>query len=216
MTRPHIRWLLAVTLVFVCASWAKAQDQLVQIYLVRHTETEETPSDLDAIHLSDVGCERASLLTPALAGVGITHLIASHTLRTRETLEPLAQDRSLPIVQLPSPDRPWKGRPVTDQLSRREAVDPIADAILALAPGSTVVVGLNGDNLFAVLHRLGVPVAETGDACEPGALCVPCLDNTCFPHAYDRLWYLALRPGRPEPVVFLELRYGTGWKPSER
>lgn len=100
---------------------------------------------------------------------------------------------------------------VHDEMSRREAIEPIADALLALVPGSVAVVGLNSENIFAVLNRLGVPVPASGQNCAVGQLCVPCLNNTCFPPVFDRLWYLAIRPGKPEPVVFLQLRYGTGW-----
>lgn len=212
MIRTYGRWIVAaiVTIGSVSNIWAQ-QEQLVQIYVVRHPETESAPADPNAIHLSDTGRERAALLVPTLAGIRITNLLASHTVRTRETLEDLARDRSLPIVQLPRPGSTWNGQMVTDQLSRREPIEPIAEALLALRPGSTVVVGLNSENIFAVLNRLGVPVAAEGKTCAVGQLCVPCLNNTCFPAVFDRLWYLVLRPGKAEPVVFLELRYGTGW-----
>jgi histidine phosphatase superfamily protein (branch 1) len=211
MIRTFGRWIVAVFVTIGSTSPAWAQEQLVQIYMVRHPETESAPADLNAIHLSGTGHKRAALLVPALAGIRISNLLASHTVRTRETLEDLARDRSLPIIQLPRPGSTWKGQPVTDQMSRREPIEPIADALLALAPGSIAVVALNSENIFAVLNRLGVPVVAEGKACAVGQFCVPCLNNTCFPAVFDRLWYVALRPGKAEPVVFLELRYGTGW-----
>lgn len=211
MIRIYGRWIVAAVVALGPTSHARAQEQFVQIYLVRHPETESTPADLKAIHLSDTGRKRAALLIPTLAGIRVSHLFASHTLRTRETLEELARERSLPIVQLPRPGSTWNGQFVTDELSRREAIEPIANALRALPPGSTAVVGMNSENIFAVLNRLGVPVTAPGQTCAIGQLCVPCLNNTCFPPVFDRLWYLALRPGKAEPVVFLELRYGTGW-----
>jgi phosphohistidine phosphatase SixA len=197
------------------ASTAFAQDGLVQIYLVRHPETESAPADLRAIHLSDTGRQRAALLVPTLAGVRISHLLASHTVRARETLEALARDRSLPVVQLPAPGSTVKGQVVTDEISRREAIEPIAQALLGLKPGSTAVVGLNSENIFAVLNQLGVPLPPAGQACATGDVCVPCLNNTCFPPAFDRLWYVAIHAGKPGPIAFVELRYGMGWVPKE-
>ena len=205
---------MAVIMVLGAGSPVPAQEPLVQIYVVRHPENEAAPADPNAIHLTDAGRQRAALLVPALEGVRVSHLFASHTVRTREALEPLARARSLPIVQLPAPGSRWKGEPVTDQLSRREAIDPVASALLALPAGSTAVVGLNSENIFAVLNRLGVSVAASGETCAAGAPCVPCLNNTCFPRAFDRLWYIAFHAGTPGPVVFLELRYGTGWTPA--
>jgi hypothetical protein len=77
---------------------------------------------------------------------------------------------------------------------------------------STAVVALNSENIFAVINRLGVPVADAGTTCAVGQSCVPCLNNTCFPRdAFDRICYIARRPSQAEPVVFTELRYGVGW-----
>jgi histidine phosphatase superfamily protein (branch 1) len=215
MIRVRTHWIIAVVVMLGFASGVRGQEPLVQIFIVRHPETESAPKDLKAIHLNETGRKRASLLVPTLADIQISNLFGSHTVRTRETLEDLARDRSLPIVQLPRPGSTWKGQLVTDELSRREAIEPVAAALLALAPGSTAVVALNSENIFAVLNRLGVPVAAAGKTCAIGQLCVPCLNNTCFPVAFDRLWYLALRAGKPEPLVFLELRYGSGWPASQ-
>jgi hypothetical protein len=214
MTRHCLRATLVTALLLMMAPRVMAQEALVQIYLVRHPETESAPADVKAIHLSNAGHRRAALLVPTLAGVRISHLFASHTVRTREALEDLARDRSLPIVQLPAPGSTIDGQLVTDEISRREAIEPISRALLDLKPGSTAVVGLNSENIFAVLNHLGVPVAPTGQTCAVGELCVPCLNNTCFPPVFDWLWYVALRAGTPGPVVFTEVRYGVGWSPQ--
>ena len=195
MTHTCGRWIVALVIALGAIPQAEAQEPLVQIYVVRHPETEAPPADLKAIHLTDLGRRRAALLVPTLAGIRVSHLFASHTVRARETLEDLSRDRSLPIVQFPQPGSTWKGQLVTDEVSRREAIDPIADALLALPAGSTAVVGLNSENIFAVLNRLGVPVAAQDQTCARGQLCVPCLNNTCFPQVFDRLWYLAIQPG---------------------
>lgn len=212
--RRRIAAGLGVLALVGVASSAAAQEPLVQIYIVRHPEAELAPADPKAIHLTDAGRQRASLLAPTLAGVRVTHLVASHTLRTRELLEGLAAERALPIVQLPTPGSVLNGQVVTDEVPRREAIAPVADALLALPAGSVAVAALNSDNIYAVLNRLGVPVAEAGRTCSVGQMCVPCLNNTCYPgEVFDRLWYLVLRPGQPGPLVFAELRYGVGWVP---
>ena len=197
---------------FGAASPGLAQEPLVQIYILRHAENDPAPSDPKAIHLTEAGRARAALLAPTFAGIRVTHLFASHTVRTRETLEGFASDRSLPIIQLPIPGSSLNGQVVTDEISRRAAIDPIADALLRLPAGSIAVVALNSENIYAVLNRLGIPVAPAGKTIAVGERFVPCLDNTCFPTgAFDRLWYVALRPGQSEPLVFAELRYGVGW-----
>lgn len=215
MAKVRISWLFAAVLSVGLSFPVSAEEALVQLYLVRHTEVDYPPVDPDFMYLSEVGHARAALLVPTLEKVSISHLFASHTIRSRQTLEPLAKDRGLPIVQLPQPGSRWKGDVVTDQLSRREPIEPIAQALLELPAGSTAVVSLNSENIFAILHRLGVPVAPKGEACAVGEMCVPCLSNDCFPPVYDRLWYVALTPAKADPAVFLELRYGAGWSTPE-
>ena len=215
MTRLSCATLVA-TLFLWNTSTLVGQEALVQVYVVRHPETESAPADPRAIHLADAGRQRAALLVPTLAAVRVSHLFASHTVRTREALEGLARDRSLPIVQLPEPESTLNRQLVTDEISRREAIEPISRALLSLKPGSIAVVGLNSENIFAVLHNLGVPEAPAGRPCAVGELCVPCLNNTCFPPVFDRLWYIAFRAGAPGPVVFTEMRYGAGWLPQSK
>ena len=108
------------------------------------------------------------------------------------------------------------GQPVTDQTSRRASIEPVASALLKLPPGSVALAALNSENIYAILNRLGVPVAEPGTSCVSGRMCVPCLDNKCFPPEFDRMWHVVLDPGRATPLAFVELRYGVGWRASER
>jgi len=206
---------VAALLQLAAAVSALAQEPVVQIYLVRHPETDPSPQDPKAIHLSDAGRQRVSLLAPTFAGVRLSHLFASHTVRALETLDAISRDRALSVVQLPRPGSVLHGSVVTDETSRREAIDPVAEALLALPPGSIAIAALNSENIFAVLNRLGVPVAAPGKTCEPGQFCVPCLSNACFPSgAFDRVWYLVRRPGQSAPVVFSEFRYAVGWLPG--
>jgi len=201
---------IALALV-VCLHSASAQQSLVQIYIVQHPETDGTAKDPAAIPLTEAGRQRAALLVPTFAAVKLTHLIASHTLRTHQTLEPLARAQSLAITQFPTPGSTVNGVVVDDRLARQAAVSPVSEALLALPAGSIAFVALNSDNIFAILNRLGVPVKP---GCVEGQRCVPCLNNTCWPGGTpDRLWHVAIPAGKPEPVVFAELHYGAGWAP---
>ncbi|MBK8324846.1 MAG: histidine phosphatase family protein [Betaproteobacteria bacterium] len=208
------------TLIFACASlappWmsapALAQDQPVSIFIVRHAESD---NKLPTVPLTRKGMERAALLAPTVRGIKFTHLFASHTTRARQMLEEVSATSRLPIVQLPTPGSTLDGQVVNDQTTRRAPIEPISDALLKLPPGSVALVALNSENIYAILNKLGVPVAKAGQGCEPGSTCVPCTDNSCYPRdEYNHLWHVVRVPGRAEPVAFAELRYGEGWKPA--
>ena len=209
--------LLAAFVLIGAQFWAisqpLAQAQPVSIFIVRHAETD---SSQPTIPLSAAGRQRAELLAPTLKGVKFTHLFATHTTRTRQMLEAIASAQGLPIVQLPAPGSILDGQPVTDQTTRRAPIEPIATALLKLPAGSVALAALNSENIFAILNRLGIPVAAPGRSCALGSMCVPCLDNTCFPAEFDRIWHLVLEPGRATPLVLVELRYGAGWRASDR
>ena len=198
---------------FSAAAHAQAPPQTVSIFIVRHAETDGSQP---TIPLSAVGRQRAELLAPTLNGVTFTHLFATHTTRAREMLEAIAAKHGLQIVQLPVPGSVLDGQPVTDQTSRRAPIEPVSAALLKLPSGSVALAALNSENIYAILNRLGVPVAEPGKPCVAGRMCVPCLDNKCFPAEFDRIWHVVLEPGRATPLAFVELRYGVGWRTSER
>lgn len=198
---------------FSVAAHAQSQPQTVSIFIVRHAETDGSQP---TIPLSAVGRQRAELLDPTLSGVTFTHLFATHTTRARQMIEAIAARQSLQIVQLPVPGSVLDGQTVTDQTSRRAPIEPVAAALLKLPPGSVALAALNSENIYAILNRLGVPVAEPGTPCVAGRMCVPCLDNKCYPAEFDRMWHVVLEPGRATPLAFVELRYGVGWRASER
>ncbi len=205
--------LVVIGAQFWTISQPLAQTQPVSIFIVRHAEADNKQP---TIPLSAVGRQRAALLAPTLKDVKFTHLFATHTIRARQMVEDIASARGLPIVQLPVPGSILDGQPVTDLTSRRAPIEPIATALLKLPAGSVALVAGNSENIFAILNRLGVPVAAPGQSCAFGSMCVPCLDNTCFPAEFDRIWHLVLEPGRATPLVLVELRYGAGWRASDR
>jgi hypothetical protein len=175
------------------------------IYFVRHAEVEPIyPTPLSA-----PGKARARTFAHAVSGVRFTHVFSTHTLRAYQMVEPVAQEQNLQVRQFPRPGARLGTVVVADSTPAKIAVAPLLGALRALPPGSTALVGVNSDNVYALLNGLGVPVATTGDACAVGSTCVPCLTNACFPGGYDQLWVLVVVPGSQIPRL-IELRYGGG------
>jgi len=210
---------LLMTLVVIAAQmWAVnqplAQTQPVSILIVRHAEADTSHS---TVPLTAAGRQRAELLVQTLRGVKFTHIFASHTTRARQMVEGIALAHGLSVIQLPVPGSIVDGQPVTDQTSRRASIEPISTALLKLPSGSVALAALNSENIFAILNRLGVPVAPSGQSCAPGTMCVPCTDNSCYPRKeFDHIWHVVRESGRAEPLAYVELRYGAGWRASER
>jgi hypothetical protein len=174
------------------------------IYLVVHGEIDPRG---EGAPLNERGRERAIELARALERIPLTHVFSSHTLRSRQTVAPAAEAHGLEVVALPVPGSSVDGQPAGDRSPSRLAIGPVADALSTLPPGSHALVGLNSDNLFAILNRLGVPAATEEDPCNAGEVCVPCLSNACFPREFDNLWILALSGDRPAELI--QLRFGT-------
>lgn len=176
------------------------------VYFVRHGEVEFTHPNFP---LNEAGKRRAAAFARTVGAVAFTHLYSSHTTRAKQMLDAIAARQSLTIRQLPEPGTRIDGKVVSDTTPSRLAVPLLVDAIRALPPGSTALVGVNSDNIYGVLHGLGVPAATPERPCKTGSTCVPCLTNRCFPPEYDHLWILILPPA-PDPPRLVELRYGTG------
>ena len=174
------------------------------IYFVRHGEVDPTRPTFP---LSEAGKQRAGVLTQTVSAVDFTHVFSSHTTRARQMVEPAAQERGLPVRQLPEPGTRLDGALVSDSMPSRVAVRPLVAALRALPPGSRVLVGVNSDNIYALLNGLGVRTASPQEPCASGATCVPCLTNACFPGGEDQLWILVLTGGSTPPTL-IELRYG--------
>jgi hypothetical protein len=203
---------LIIAAQFLPQDQAHAQGQPVSIFVVRHSETD---SSQPALPLTAAGRQRAELLVQTLRRVRFTHIFASHTTRSRQMVEAIASAQGLAVIQLPVPGSTLDAEPVTEQTSRRAPIEPISTALLNLPPGSVALAALNSENIFAILNRLGIPIAAAGQSCTSGSMCVPCTDNSCYPRTeYDHLWHLVREPGRAEPLVFTELRYGKGWRAS--
>jgi hypothetical protein len=112
---------------------------------VRHAEKSaasdpEHPGDPN---LSEAGSERAEALRRLLARAGVTHAFASEFRRTRETLAPLAADRSIQIEVVPAAR--------LTELARR---------LRELPPGSLPVVAGPANTGPAIARPLGVALPD--------------------------------------------------------
>lgn len=194
-----------VALLLLIATPVAAQqpttDAPVRIFFVRHGEVDAADP---ATPLNARGQQRAAELVRVFDRVGLTHVFASHTLRSRQAVEPTAAAHRLGVVELPPLGTVIEGVAIHGASASRVALGPLADALSKLPAGSVALVGGNGDNLFGIWNRLGVPLEAS---CTLGRACVPCLDNTCFPAEFDNLWILTLRGSGQTPELTW-LKYG--------
>ena len=174
------------------------------IYFVRHGEVDPT---LPTSPLSEAGKLRARTFARTVGSVQFTHVFSSHTTRARQMVEPVAEQLNLTVQQLPRPGGQLDSAVVSDRTPSRAAVEPLVEALRALPAGSTALVGVNSDNVYAILNGMGVPAATAGSPCVKGSTCVPCLTNTCFPGGEDQLWILIVNSPASLPRL-IELRYG--------
>jgi hypothetical protein len=199
----HYKHLVTLSLLSFCAVVAQAQGNTettapTVIYLVRHGEVVGKPPYV----LSERRKAQAEAFAATVANVGFTHVFSSHTTRARQMVEPVAAARHLSVVQLPAPE----DKTVNDDTPARNAVQPLLKALRELPGGSTALVGVNSDNVYGIVNGLGVPVAPSGQACQLGSTCVPCLNNSCFPsEQYDHFWIVITNARGPKMI---ELRLG--------
>ena len=191
------------------AQRATEGDELTVIYFVRHAEVDPTQATYP---LNAAGRRKAGDFARAVSEVRFTHVFSSHTTRARQMVEPAAHARGLPVQQLPQPGIQPDSTLVSDRTPSRAAIAPLIRALRELPAGSRALVGLNSDNVYAILHGLGVPEATPAQPCLTGRTCVPCLTNACASPRYDQMWLLIL--GRaPLGPTLLELRYGATSEP---
>lgn len=199
-----LRHLIALSLVLVARPAVSSDEQVTLIYFVRHAEVDPAQPTFP---LNAAGRRKASALARAVSAVSFTDVFSSHTTRALQMVEPVASARNLPVQQLPRPGLQPDGTAVNDRTSSRAAIVPLVDALRALRPGSRALVGVNSDNVYAILNGLGVPAATAEQPCPTGGSCVPCLTNACASPRFDQLWILILR-GDASPPTLIELKYG--------
>ena len=89
--------LLFILLVSICSnSWAQ-ESKITTFILVRHAKKDLTQSTNDP-DLSAVGKARVTKLVELFRSTQIDAIYSTEFKRTRQTVEPLAQDRSIPVM----------------------------------------------------------------------------------------------------------------------
>lgn len=179
-------------------------DDVTVLYFVRHAEVDPTQPTFP---LNPAGRLKADAFARAVSEVRFTHVFSSHTTRARQMVEPVALARNLAVQQLPGPGTQRDSVVVSDRTPSRDATGPLVKALRALPAGSRALVGVNSDNVYAILNGLGVPAGTPQRPCQSGGNCVPCFSNACASPRYDQLWLLILRSGATRPTL-IELRYG--------
>jgi len=209
--RNHLLIAAALSLAFtqavsVFAGSAPAFTGPTVIYFVRHGENElSTPNQA----LTQQGEARAHIFTVTVRDIPFGHVLSSHTTRSRQTVEAVAKARGLSVIQLPKPGSIVDGSTINDKTPAKVAIKPLVEALHQLPSGSTALVGVNSDNVYAILNGLGVRVASSDRPCSLVSTCVPCVDNTCFPRdEFDNLWILIV-DSVGQPPHLIHLRYGT-------
>ena len=151
--------VLVVGLVLVSAWRADAQQAII---VVRHAERADQSRDAA---LSSEGQVRAGALATLLKSSGVTHIVTSEFLRTRQTAAPLAAALGLTPEQVAARDQ----AALVDKL---RALDP-ASIVLVVGHSNTIpplVAALGGpklpeiadsdyDDMFVLVPRQGQPTS---------------------------------------------------------
>jgi len=190
--------LAAAALLGACVGIGSAPEaETTTIYFLRHAEPDFKDPDRPLNHK---GRARAEKLVAHFAGTPITHVYASHTDRTRDTVTPLAQARGIAVRQFPPIGNELDGKIVGNRTDETAAIKPLIAALKALPSGSTAVVAGNGANLYPVLGGMGAPAnsACTVDRSD----CLPCFtrkSGVCIINGrgfdgkkFDSVWRLTL------------------------
>jgi hypothetical protein len=191
---PSIIGGVLVVLAFISVVMVvPAEANSTQIYFLRHAEIDKKNLDKP---LTAKGRERAAALVEYFEGIKITYIYASHTDRTRDTVLPLAKAQGLKVQQLPIPGSNIGGEVVNNRSKGKGkvAIKPLIDELKKVPEGSTVVVGGNSGNLYAVMAGLGVRFCTKGKPCgEQETSCLPCNDKSCFPKKeFHNIWKVTL------------------------
>jgi 2,3-bisphosphoglycerate-dependent phosphoglycerate mutase len=123
-------------------------EALTTIYLVRHAEKDTTDASNEDPELTEVGHARAEALRVLLAEEEVQALYATKYVRTGQTLQPLAQERNIQVVQYEGHD-----------------YQALKERLLRDHRGQTVLVAGHSNTLLPIIEAFGAekPFAEIAD-----------------------------------------------------
>ncbi|MBI4606239.1 MAG: histidine phosphatase family protein [Planctomycetes bacterium] len=159
------------------ASCRAAAKPISVAFIVRHAEKASTPADDPC--LTDEGKERARRLAEVFKYAKVDRLIASEKCRTKETLDPLAEQQEITAM-----DR------VGDEGELEKSADGVAAFLKGYPPGTVTVIAHHSTTIRAILEKLGIPKDQAA---------------TVSTSAYDNL-ILVLLPAGQDPQI-VKLRY---------
>lgn len=191
----YISWIL-ISLVILSGAltniaFAKSLPDQTTFYFVRHAEINKENIDKP---LNTKGKQRAEVLVEYLKQNHITHIYATHTDRTRDTVSPLSKTLGLSITQMPKPGSSINGKITSNRSKGKIAIKPLISSLSSVPKGSSVVVAANSGNIFGVMAGLGVPVVGNDAICssEPSK-CLPCNTKKCFPKKeFNNVWVITI------------------------
>lgn len=124
------------------------EEALTTIYLVRHAEKDTTNASNEDPELTAVGHARAEALRALLEKEEVDALYATKYVRTGQTLQPLAQERNIEVVQYEGHD--FHG---------------LKERLLRDHRGQTVVVAGHSNTLLPIIEAFGAekPMQEIAD-----------------------------------------------------
>lgn len=130
---------------------AEAQAETTVVFLVRHGEkTKDHPTDPS---LSHAGLLRAAALADLLADAGIDHIFSSDFIRTRRTVQPLADRLRLPVKPYDPGDlvalaEQLRARPGRYLVSGHSNTTPHLVDLLGGEPGEAIDEATEYDRLY--------------------------------------------------------------------
>ena len=178
-----------------------------RIYLLRHAEFHSKDPDK---MISNEGRVRAAALTDRFKDIKIDYVFSSHTLRTRDTVAPLAEAHGLEVEQYPSLGSTVEGKVIDNRTSGGIAAEPLLHAIQQVPHGSTVIVAGNSGNLYTIMAGLGVRVSTTESPCaKTDSSCLPCAAKSCFPEdEFNNLWLVSWTTESKGHITMSVSKYG--------
>ncbi len=146
-------FLAATAAVLLMAASVAAQT----VIIVRHAEKADQSANPP---LAEAGLVRALVLSQVLADAGVTRVLSTPYVRTRETARPTAEAAGVPVTELSD-----------------GAVEPFVAAVRAASPEDVILIVGHSNTVDKIAQALGDTHPETLTDCDYDRLTVLTLDG---------------------------------------